>query len=155
MSIDIEHVTQATDDARLLVGELEAEMARHYDANQRHGLKIEDIFRPDLVFLVARLDGSPAGCGGVAFDDGFAELKRMFVRPAVRGRGVVDALLVRLEAEARGRGYRRLALETGDVQLAALKVYARAGFVPCAAFGSYVGKPPEDIVRSVFLEKMI
>ena len=122
---------------------------------QRHGLNIDAIFQPHIAFFIARLDGEPVGCGGIAFEDGFAELKRMYVRPAARGCGVARAIVSRLEEEARRRGISRLTLETGDAQIAAMRFYERAGFTRCGAFGDYAKMPPPAIVRSVFLEKRI
>jgi GNAT superfamily N-acetyltransferase len=90
---------------------------------------------PDGVFLVVRDgDGRALACGGVArFDETCGELKRMYVVPYARGRGVGRLVLDELERHARELGYAALALETGDRQEAALALYERAGFVrrPC------------------------
>ena len=155
MPIVIHQVDTPTDEARLLIEELEAELNGNYAAEQRHGLSVERVFQPGVVFFVAQLDGQPLGCGGVAFFDGLAEVKRMYVRPPARGRGVARAVLARLEEEARGRGVKRLVLETGDVQQDAIRLYERAGFTRCAAFGDYAAMPPDAIERSVFLEKQL
>jgi putative acetyltransferase len=93
------------------------------------------------------------GCAGVALSETFAEVKRMYVRPATRGSGVADALLARIEAATRDAGLTRLCLETGDRQLAAMRVYGRAGFVRCAPFGPYAAMSPTSIATSVFFEK--
>jgi putative acetyltransferase len=69
-----------------------------------------------------------------------AEIKRMFVRADVRGRGVAQAVLARLEQEARGFGYSRLVLETGDKQFAAIRLYERAGYVRIPCYGEYAGR---------------
>jgi GNAT superfamily N-acetyltransferase len=89
---------------------------------------------PDGVFLVVRDAGRPVACGGVArFDELRGELKRMYVVPDARGRGLGRLLLDELERHARTLGYASLVLETGDRQAAALALYRRAGFVrrPC------------------------
>lgn len=153
MTITLQHIDRPTDDARALVEELDATMGAIYSTEQRHGLSIDRIFQPNIAFFIAYLDGKPVGCGGVAFDDGYAEVKRMFVRPAARGKGAAQAILARVEQEARARGYTRLALETGDAQHAALRVYERAGFARCAAFGDYEKLRPHTIERSIFLHK--
>lgn len=153
MPITLEHTTRATDEVRALIAELEAELSEGYEPHQQHGLNIEQIFQPHIAFFVARLEGAAVGCGGVAFDDGFAEVKRMYVRPAARGRGVAQAVLARLEQEARAKGYARLTLETGDVLAPALRLYEAAGFRRCAAFGHYRSMRPETIERSFFFEK--
>jgi putative acetyltransferase len=145
----------ATDDARVLVGELEAALAADYPPEQRHGLAFDAIFQPHVRFFVASLDGAPAGCGGVAIFDDFAEVKRMYVRPALRGRGVAQALLARIEAETRAAGRSVLRLETGIRQPAAIRVYERAGFARCAPFGEYRDLPPPAIATSLFYEKAL
>jgi putative acetyltransferase len=155
MSLIVEHVSAPTDDARMLIDELEAELSGSYGPEQRHGLSIAQVFQPGVVFFIARLDGEPVGCGGIAFNDSFAELKRMYVRPHVRGQNVAQTILSRLEREAKSRGVSRLVLETGDVQHAALRFYERAGFTRCAAFGAYTTMPLKAIERSVFFEKRI
>src|SRR5712691_5176907 len=111
-------LTSAPDAAvRLLIGELEDVLSADYPPENRHGLPLEAIFQPHVRFFVATLDGAPAGCGGVAFFDGFAEIKRMYVRPAARGQGVARAILGRIEAETRAVNLPVLRLETGDKQI--------------------------------------
>ena len=155
MSLVLEHVAAPTDDARMLIGELDAELNATSAPEQRHGLSIDRIFQPGIVFFIARLDGEAVGCGGVSFEDGVAEVKRMYVRPETRGRSVAQAILARLEDEASARGVTRLVLETGDVRHAALRLYERAGFTRCGAFGAYATMPRNAIEHSVFLEKRI
>ena len=155
MSIVLEQVDSPTDDARKLVGELDAELSGVYSQEQQHGLNVERIFKPGIRFFIARLDGEAVGCGGIAFDDGFAEVKRMYVRPTARGRGVAQAILARLETEARAHGINRLTLETGDVRHAAMRLYENAGFTRCDPFGSYLQMPASAIDRSVFYEKVL
>ena len=153
MSLLLHHLPSPTPDVITLLTELDAELNAAYTPDQRHGLSLANLFQPHIHFFIAYLHDEPAGCGGVAFYDGLAELKRMYVRPRLRGRGVAQAIVARLEQEARARNTPRLVLETGDAQLAALRFYERAGFTPCAAFGLYAGMPAPSIVRSVFLEK--
>lgn len=153
--MDIELTQSATKDVVTLVGELEELLSAEYAADQRHGLSLDAIFQPHVRFFVAREGGAPVGCGGVALFDGFAEVKRMYVRQAARGRGVADALLARIEAEARAAGYEILRLETGDAQHAAMRFYERAGFRRCGAFGAYAALAPSSIATSVFYEKRL
>jgi len=153
--LNIELTRSATPAVVTLVEELEAELAAEYPPEQRHGLALAAIFRPHVRFFVANVDGAPAGCGGVALDDGFAELKRMYVRPSLRGRGVAEALLARLEDEVRVAGLTTLRLETGTRQQAAMRFYERCGFRRCAAFGAYAAMDPARVLASVFYEKAI
>ena len=155
MSVTVEHVRSATEDARALVGELDALLNADSPPENRHGYSIERIFQSGVLFFIARLDGEAVGCGGVALDDGFAEIKRMYVRPPARGRNVATALMKRLEEEARARNVRRLVLETGDNRYAAIKFYQRQGFTRCGPFGPYLDMPPRAIAQSVFFEKQI
>jgi putative acetyltransferase len=153
--VRIERMTAATDDVRLLIGELNQTLAAEYLPEQQHGLALEALFQPHVRFFLARLNGAAIGCGGVALFDDFAEVKRMYVREPARGRGVAQALLTRIEAEARLAGFFILRLETGERQTAALRLYAGAGFRPCAAFGDYATMPPEAIATSIFMEKRL
>jgi GNAT superfamily N-acetyltransferase len=96
--------------------------------------------------VVAYVGGAPVGCGAVRrLEGGDAELKRMYVDPSRRGRGIGRALLAALEAEARALGARRLVLETGIRQTAALALYRNAGFVEIPAFGEYVASPGTSV----------
>jgi putative acetyltransferase len=104
-------------------------------------------------FFLARLDGLAVGCGGVALFEDYAEVKRMYTRPATRGRGVAKALLIKIEEEARAGGVPVLRLETGVRQPEAIGLYERMGFRPCAAFGPYATMPVENIRTSLFYEK--
>jgi putative acetyltransferase len=151
--VDIEQITEATDDARRLIGELDQVLAAEYLPEQRHGLAFEALFQPNIRFFLARLNGVAIGCGGIALFDDFAEVKRMYVRQTARGSGVAQALLAQIEMEARIAGFVVLRLETGERQAAALRFYARAGFRLCAAFGDYAAMRPEAIATSIFMEK--
>lgn len=153
--ISIEAVGSLTDEVRALIDELDETLAREYSPEQRHGLRPEAIFQPHVRFFLARVDGVAAGCGGVAMFAGFAEVKRMFVRDNMRGRGIGRALLSRIESEAKTNGLDVLRLETGDQQLAAIGLYERAGFQRCAAFGEYLSMSPNAIATSLFFEKYL
>jgi GNAT superfamily N-acetyltransferase len=93
---------------------------------------------PDGVFLVVRDDGRAVGCGGVCrLDETRAELKRMYVVPDARGRGLGRLLLVALEDEARRLGYDGIVLETGDRQPEAVGLYESAGYERIPCYGVY------------------
>jgi putative acetyltransferase len=155
MALTLELTQSPTDDARMLIEEMEAQLGADYRAEQRHGYSVDRIFQPNVLFFIARLDGEAVGCGGIAFEDGFAELKRMYVRPHKREQGIGRAILARLEEAAGARGVDRMVLETGDVLHPAIRLYEQAGFTRCEAFGSYVAMPPPSIQRSVFMEKWL
>jgi putative acetyltransferase len=92
------------------------------------------------VFLVARRDQTPVGCGALRrLDDSSAEIKRMYVTPAARGTGVATAILRALEHHAAERGWPVLRLETGIEQPDARRFYEREGYQQIPLFGVYVG----------------
>ena len=154
-NVEIEIALTATDDVRALIGELETALAAEYPPEQRHGLALDAIFQPHVRFFLARRHGAAVGCGGVALFPEYAEVKRMYVRDSARGQGVADAILARIEAELRRVGLSVLRLETGDRQVAAMRLYARAGFRACPAFRAYASMPPQSIATSVFFEKYL
>jgi putative acetyltransferase len=155
MDIAIELAPAATAEIVSLLGELDAALSGPYSPDQRHALSIEQLFQPTVRFFVARVEGAAVACGGVAFLDGYAEVKRMYTRPIVRGRGVGKALLARIEAEARAGGAGLLRIETGMYQEEALRFYEAAGFQRRGAFGPYAALPARAIATSVFYEKAL
>jgi putative acetyltransferase len=155
MNLTIEKAEQPTDEIRILIEQLEAELSTHYEAHQRHGLKLEAIFQPGIQFFLARRAGEALGCGGVALYPNFAEVKRMFVIHSARGQGIAEAIMDRLADAARQAGTPLLRLETGDCQQAAVRFYRRYGFGFCGPFEPYSSMPPENIATSIFMEKRL
>ena len=99
-------------------------------------------FRAPGAFLVAELDGEPVGCGGLRpYGADAGEVKRMYVDPTVRGKGVARAVLAALVAHARSVGMRRLVLETGTEQPEAVGLYESEGWTRIEAFGHYAHDP--------------
>jgi putative acetyltransferase len=126
-------------------------MASLYPAESNHLLDIASLLRPEVTFLVARVDGRALGCAAlVDSGEGWAEVKRMFVSPAARGRKLGRRLLESLETIAGARGATKLRLETGGRQPEALALYASAGFLEIGPFGQYRPDP-----LSIFMEKRI
>lgn len=150
--MEISLATKPDDEIRLLVGELNDELGALYPPEQRHGLALEAIFEPHVLFFLARRDGEAVGCGGVAVFDDFAEVKRMYVRPQARGQGVADAIMDKLIGVTRDAGLSVLRLETGIRSLPALAFYRRSGFRDCSAFAPYASLPPEQVAGSAFME---
>src|SRR5690606_28962437 len=101
-------------DARALIAELEDVLEPLYPKSSRHGYSVEKIIATGVAFFVIRQDGVPAACGGVQiYGDEYAEVKRMYVRPQFRGKGLAKLMLNHLEAYARSCGVRLFRLETG------------------------------------------
>jgi GNAT superfamily N-acetyltransferase len=148
------------DDVRLMrvgLGDERAQAleAAHIDEmNERYGtggpgrVVREGFDPPGGCFLLAVVDGSPVGCGGFRrLGPTRAEIKRMYVDPAARGRGVGRRLLADLEARAEAVGYREVWLETGTEQPEAIALYVRSGYVPIPPYGEFEHDPGSRCYR--------
>jgi putative acetyltransferase len=124
-----------------LIGALNAELEARYPEEGANFFRLDadEVAEGRGAFLVAYIDDRPVGCGALRrIEANVAEIKRMYVAPAARGRGVGKRIVTALEAEARRLGVRRLVLETGPRQPEAIAVYKRSGFVEIPLFGEYV-----------------
>jgi putative acetyltransferase len=131
-----------------LLGQSHALMQSLFAPEDNFHLDIDALCGPDIRFFAA-FDGETClGTGALALRGAYGEVKSMFVAQAARGRGVADAILRRIESEARAQGLTSLKLETGRGLDAAHRLYARHGFTRCGPFGCYPDAP-----ASVFLQK--
>ncbi|MBW9121908.1 GNAT family N-acetyltransferase [Microbacterium trichothecenolyticum] len=87
--------------------------------------------------IVAYVGDEPAGTASLKLTDGYAEVKRVFVAPSHRRRGLAARLLAEVEALAREAGYGDVVLETGERQPEAIALYEREGWSPIPPFGPY------------------
>lgn len=125
-----------------MIARLDAELLEQSDPEVVNFFAVDaDEFAPGRgAFLVATVDGAPVACGAYRrIDAGAAEIKRMWADPARRGLGLGAGILRALIDGATADGYRELRLETGEYLTAAVSLYRRFGFTPCAAWGEYVG----------------
>jgi len=116
-----------------LLSEMRVELNDVYESFNRLDnppLVPDELRGPGGAYLVG-YDGAEAVAGGGLrrLDDEVAEIKRMFVRPAARSRGVARALLEALEQTARDLGYERVRLDTGPKQVHGLALYRSAGYM--------------------------
>lgn len=147
LSISPESANQEA--VRLLLRCSDEYSAARYPPGSRHLVDADALCAPGVRFLVARLGQRAVGCGALVLgDDCRAEIKRMFVDPASRGRGVGRALLRAIEETAWGEGVERLRLETGTANHEAIALYRRCGYRERGPFGNYSADP-----FSVFMEK--
>lgn len=138
-------------DAQALIAELQTSLAALYPAENQFGYSVEKLIRDEVAFYVVRVDGAPAGCGGVQiFGATYGEVKRMYVRPQFRGQKLGNVILAQLEDYARARNVPLLRLETGTLQHAAIRLYTEYGFYRTGAFGQY---PETD--WNIYYEKKI
>lgn len=134
--------------ATALIGALNRELSGRFpEPGATHfRLDPDEVSEGRGAFLVAYRNGVPVGCGAVRrLDPSTAELKRMYVVPAERGRGIGRLILENLEAEARRLGVRRLVLETGSRLEAALTLYRGSGYAPIPLFGEYLNSPATSV----------
>jgi len=153
MSLSITAEPFDSPDAQRLIAALDAGLAQLYPPEQRFGpnLKAQHLEGGRGIFLLARDDGRAVGSGAIRLIDAkTAEVKRMYVEPDQRGRGIGRAVLADLEAAAQRMGARRLVLETGTHSPEALALYGRAGFTQVDCWGEYATSP-----TSVCMEKLL
>jgi putative acetyltransferase len=136
--------------ARELIEQLDALHISLYPAESNHLLPLDALREANVTFLVARIDGTIAGCGAFVNNGDYAELKRMFVSPEFRGQKLGRRLLDELETRMKAAGIGIARLETGIAQAEALGLYERAGYRRRGPFGEYCEDP-----LSVFMEKCL
>lgn len=143
-TIDIRREPFDAPAAAALLTELDADLARRYGDDEAVDAEPGEFTPPAGLFLVLYLDGEPLACGGFRqYDDATAELKRMYVRPEGRGRGLARALLAELESAATEAGYARMWLETGVPQHEAMSLYSSAGYQSIPSFGQFAWAPEQ------------
>lgn len=138
--MQIREVSILSEIAQSLIALLDEELSVEYAPEDHHTVDFEPFHREGGVFVVAFDGETPVACAALRpLDEESIEVKRMFVVPSYRGRGVSRKVLAFLEDKARLLGFRRLLLETGDVQHAAIGLYSSAGFERVEPFGEYDG----------------
>ena len=125
----------ATQLLRHYFDELESRMPDDFDVDQMLAAPPDELEPPYGAFLVARMDGRPVGCGAVRkLDEQTGEVKRMWIDPSARGRGVGRRLLFALESVASDLGCRRVRLDTSSYLTEALALYLSCGYQEIAAY---------------------
>jgi putative acetyltransferase len=148
----IEAVDPRDSVAMTLIAALTQELAQMYhDEDGSGNFAPADVLVARSAFLVGSLGGQPVACGAYRpMSPDVAEIKRMYVEPDYRGRGLGRLTLQELETRARRDGYSWARLETGTLQPEAIRLYERAGYHRIDCYGVYVGNP-----RSVCFEKAL
>jgi putative acetyltransferase len=149
MRIAFESPNQA--DAIALIAELDAYQSSLYPPESHHALDLTSVAAEQVLFVIARDGaGQAVGCGAIVLMPEYGEIKRMYVRPEQRGRGIARQVLHTLEAAAAQADCRMLKLESGPSQPEALALYARCGYESCGKYGDYTDDP-----LSVFMQKVV
>lgn len=147
-TIQIRREPLSSPDAARLITALNAELtgtfpepvACHFTLHE------SDVAPGDGAFLIAYLDDVAIGCGAVRrIDSATAELKRMYVDPSARGRGIGRELLAALENEARLLGVTNVVLETGTRLTRAIRMYEASGYERIPLFGEYLSSPETSL----------
>jgi putative acetyltransferase len=124
-------------------------MASLYPPEGNFAVDLDALSQPDISFLVARLHGKAVGCGGIkCFGNNSAELKRIFVHDEARGHGVGRKIMAELETQAIARNVTRIFLETGPLNVEAVRMYEALGYCACGPFADYEENP-----HSLFMTK--
>jgi putative acetyltransferase len=135
-------VSPASNEARSLIRELDAEIAALYPRSPINGIDEGSFEKGGGYFVVAREADQAIGCGGfVPADERCAEIKRMFVQSSARRRGIARQILRHLEAEIYRRGFRSIVLETGRDNVGARALYGAEGYSRIDSFQGCVGIP--------------
>jgi GNAT superfamily N-acetyltransferase len=150
--IDVQLLAIDHPDAERLIAGLYAFYGERYgDEGDETVVATTDFIPPKGAFFVGYVDELPVACGGwrardadpadPEVRDGDAEIKRMFVLPAWRGRGLARTMLAALEGSAAAAGRGRAILETGTPQSEAIRLYVAAGYTRIGPFGHYRSSP--------------
>jgi len=133
-----------------LVRELDAFQSALYPDESNHFVSLSSI--PDgsvRCLIVQDEDGAAIGCGAIVLSgETTGEIKRVYIRPAYRGKKLGELIVAGLEKMACDSGCRLLSLETGIHQQPAIALYHRCGYELCEAFTPYAEDP-----LSVFMQK--
>jgi GNAT superfamily N-acetyltransferase len=124
------------------------ELTRRYGGSEEAThLSVDELLPPRGTFLVARAEGHPVGGVGLRpiGDESLmaGEVKRLWVRPDLRRRGVAATLMRNVERAAGQLGYRVLYLETGYAQPEAMELYRTSGWTSTATFPEGAFSYPE------------
>ncbi|WP_346619693.1 GNAT family N-acetyltransferase [Blastococcus montanus] len=135
--------------AQTLVEAVQQEYVTRYGGRDSAVVDPAEFSPPDGLFLAAEVDGVAAGCGAWrVYPPGGVEIKRVYVAPGFRRRGLAQVLMAELESTAARAGHRSVVLNTGRKQLEAVALYAQLGYRPVPGYGVYACSPD-----AVFLGK--
>ncbi len=136
--------------AQYLIGMLDNDLTHRYPGRVLNTAQASEFEHEKSTFVIARNDGVPIGCGGLVYiDDDTCEVKRMFVEPYSRGRGVAKMILLELEKHAKANGFTTIQLETGQHQPEAIIMYEHNGYTRIPCFRQYKDNPHSHCYKKV------
>jgi putative acetyltransferase len=140
-AMDIERQERVTADLQDLLRASDAYMAARYPAESNHLVDIDALLGQDFEFYALKADATPVACIAIRLCDGYAELKRLFVKPEWRGKRLGKHLLTFALGRCRELGLGIVRLETGIHQPEASGLFESLGFRQIGAFGAYREDP--------------
>jgi GNAT superfamily N-acetyltransferase len=151
MSISLLRTDSSHPDFIALVRQLDADLAIRDGDEHAFYAQFNKIDMIKHALVAYNETNEPVGCGAIKpFAADTMEVKRMWVEPAFRGKGIASEILKELENWARELGYQRCVLETGKKQVEAMHLYPKNGYRVIPNYGQYIG-----IENSVCFEKRL
>ncbi|MDE0864084.1 MAG: GNAT family N-acetyltransferase [Rubripirellula sp.] len=148
MSFQVIQVPVQSDTAIELISELESELRRDYPPHYIHDFDLAAFDASQGIFMISYCGDVPMGCLALRpLEKSTAELKRMFVRPSYRGQGAARIMLVQMEQLATDQGFTQIVLETGNRQLAAIRLYRSSGYAPIEPYSEQTDGPASVCFR--------
>lgn len=148
--LKIHRTNSSNPDFLQLVNDLNAELAVRDGEDYSFYAQFNKVDKINHVVVVC-LDDLPVGCGAIkAFNEKAMEVKRMFVNPDYRGKGIASKVLAELESWTMELGFKKCVLETGKKQPEAMGLYSKSGYKIIPNFGQYAG-----VENSVCYEKKL
>ncbi len=148
--LTLKRTTSDHPDFQVLVVELDKDLAIRDGDDHAFYAQFNKI--DSIKHVVVAYDGeTPVGCGAIkAFSEHSVEVKRMYVPPVFRGKGIASTVLNELEHWAKELGYQSCVLETGKQQPEAIALYTHCDYVIIPNYGQYAG-----VENSVCFEKVL
>jgi putative acetyltransferase len=138
-------------DALELIGELDKELLRRYPASSIHTLDLDKITNESGIFMVGYISEIAVGCCSVCgMEPGVGEVKRVFIKPQYRRKGIAERMMEHLEEHAAECGFEFLRVETGKKQPESIAMYQKLGYYDIEKYGEYINDP-----NSVCMEKRL
>jgi putative acetyltransferase len=134
-------VNNGDPDFEVLIGELDNDLFMRYPEIQQFYMPLNKVEYIDAVVIAYELE-KPVGCGSFKIrEQDSVEIKRMYVRPDERGKGIAQKILDELLTWAKELGFQKALLETGLKQHEAICLYEKSGFVRIDNFAPYQDMP--------------
>lgn len=137
-------------DFKLLITELDSDLNGRYGKLQSQYIEFNQIENIETV-VIAYFNNIAVGCGCFKkYNDTCVEIKRMYVKPEYRGKGIAIKILNELENWAKVKGYKSSILETGLKQNEAINLYSKLGYYQIENFGQYKGNTNSICMEKIF-----